>query len=118
MSPRDPSGGARQALGARPSWRFPIAGPQRVVAIRRLRQAIADDVVAHIDGLAAAGWRDAAEPDVISILAGYWHGIVAEGIGEGLDRLGVPERGECSTCFAQVSGGRCWGCGAAPSSGA
>ncbi len=81
--------GAREALGAiPPPWRFPIVGPQRIIAVNRLRAAVEEDVLAQLDALAASGWLDCyTDPDTISIIGAYWHGIVAEGIGRALDRL-------------------------------
>jgi hypothetical protein len=105
---------ARAALGARPPWRVPVGGPQRVVAIERLRETIATDILAQLDALAVAGWLGVHnDPDTLSIIASVWHNVVAEGVGRALDRL--PET--CGTCGAEVSQGRCWGCGAPPGRG-
>lgn len=84
-----PSASARQALGAvPPPWRFPISGSGRVVAIERLKRAVEKDLFAQLDALAASGWLDCyTDPDTISIIAAYRHGVVAEGVGRALDRL-------------------------------
>lgn len=52
---------AREALGARPTprWRMdpiPVAGPERVRALSRLRSALASDLVATLDALILSGW--------------------------------------------------------------
>ncbi len=108
-------------LTASRPWPFPTTGPRRVVAVSRLQEAIAADVVAQLDALAYAGWLDAADPDTVSIIAATWHGVVANAVSDALDRLRAyesgAESGECAICFAVIEQGKCWGCGEPPGRG-
>lgn len=84
---------AREALGAKPGrrWRMdpiPIAGPERVVALARLRATLANDLVATLDNLILNGWGADDYVDAAHSYAAWLHEWLAGAIGEGLDRWG------------------------------
>jgi len=81
--------GARAALGAvRTGWTIPTSGPERGRALARMAKAIEGDFVTQIGALERAGWSGArSDPDLLSYIAGAWHGLVGDAIGRALDRL-------------------------------
>lgn len=121
-----PGPGPRLALGGvRENLRrydpLPAEGPARAAALRQLKAVITADVVRTLNSAVMAGWHPLDHEEIVEGYLEWARRFIAEAIFAGVvtwrDSADVSadisqSQARCPICGAQISDGRCWGCGA------
>ncbi len=71
-----------------PTLRLPAAGTGRVVALSRLRETLAADLVTQLEALVVNGWNTDDVTDAVATCTSWLHAQVAVAIDDGLNRWG------------------------------